>query len=75
MNSVISALFVILQRPLPVMPIFLPTIFIFSSKMTRAPSRPAITDAIRPAAPPPMTTICFIPYLLLTLLGLLLHEL
>ena len=74
-NSAISALFVILQRPLPVMPIFLPTIFIFSNKMTRAPSRPAITAAIKPAAPPPMTMICFISYLFLTLLELSLHEL
>ena len=55
-----GAALVTLQRPLPVIPILRPTIFIFSMMRTEAPICAARTPAIRPAAPPPMTIIRFI---------------
>ena len=50
-----SQLFVMLQRPLPVMRSFLPSRGFRSSKRTDLPYRPAAMQAaVIPAAPPPM---------------------
>ena len=56
-KSVIGAELVILHRPLPVIPIFNPTLFIFSNRNTSAPASAAVTAAKSPATPPPMTAI------------------
>ena len=56
MSSGTSAIFVMLQRPLPVIDNFFPTRLIFSSSTTCAPASAARIAAIKPAAPPPATT-------------------
>ena len=50
---------VTLHRPLPVIFTFLPSRSLGSSSVTAAPCRAAVMAAIRPAAPPPITTISF----------------
>ena len=60
MKSVIGAVFVRLQRPLPVIPIFFPTISFFSKSCTPAPLEEAAKAAKIPAAPAPTTITCFI---------------
>ena len=63
-NSCNDAVFVTLQRPLPVINNFLPKRLFFSNNITSAPFCAALTAAMSPAAPPPTTITLRIIYLL-----------
>ena len=54
-KSSISDAFVILQRPFPVMKIFVQSFSFFSNRVTFCPFLAAKMAAIIPAAPPPTT--------------------
>ena len=60
MTVCMSAAFVRLQRPFPVMNSFFPSFSFFSSSVTRAPASAAACAASMPAAPPPITMTFFI---------------
>ena len=57
-----SQLLVTLHLPLPVIISFLPHRSFFSMTETLLPFLAAVTAAIRPAAPPPITTVLFIKF-------------